>query len=381
MRDYSYPEPVSASAQTTTFRRPSLRLFELQHSLRISPAEKSEALVMRRQFTDPHSLLRWLAVALLVSCAGTLAVSIASPSVPPDRDSDIRRHETLLVGTAMQIIVEVDPRPDGDARILLNVNGVPAHIASHDEEVYFGGWMERYNLRSSNLVQFAFSDAYTLASGIAVSPRGILFASNGWLAAGPGVPTGSDTSVVAFPDPVGQNPAGAIAYLFGAVDDPSVGTAPLTTQQIGFKSDGRLLVTSGTGYGVYEAQIPPPASATCAVTMCSGGTLSFAQLVRDPTFSTIRFATDGRRKLLVLHSSGRIDEDDLATGAFERILVSDMVSDPVDMAISEEGDVFVLEQSGMLRVFSGSGAMIGSIALPASAGQPLSLTFCCHSRR
>jgi hypothetical protein len=335
---------------------------------------------MRRQFTGPHSLLR-LAVALLVSCAGALEVSMASPPMPPDRDAEIRRHETLLVGTAMQIVLAVDPRPDGDARILLNVSGVPAHIASHDEDVYFGGWMERYNLRSGDLVQFAFSDAYTLASAVAVSPRGMLFASNGWLAAGPGAPTGSNTSVVAFPDPVGQNPAGAVAYLFGAVDDPSVGNAPLTTQQIGFKSDGKLLVASGTGYGIYEAQIPPRTSVTCAVTMCSGGTLSFAQLVRDPTFSTIRFVTDGRRKLLVLHSSGRIDEDDLATGAFERILVSDAVSDPVDMAISADGDVFVLEQSGMIRGFSRSGAMIASIALPASAGQPLSLTFCCHSRR
>jgi hypothetical protein len=334
---------------------------------------------MRRQFTDPPSLFRWLAVALFVSCGGAIS---AETLVSPDRDLEIRRHENLLVGTAMQIVVEVDPRSGSDVRILtLDVNVVPAHIASHDEDVYFGGWLERYDVRSGNLVQFAFSDAYTLASGIAVSPRGILFASNGWLAAGPGAPTGSDTSVVAFPDAVGQNPAGAIAYLFGAVDDPSVGNAPLTTQQIGFKNSGKLLVTSGTGYGIYEAEIPPRTSATCGVTMCSGGTLNFVQLVQDPTFSTIRFATDGRRKLFVLHSSGRIDEDDLATGAFERIFVSNMVSDPVDMAMSEEGDVFVLEQSGMIKGFSSSGAMIASISLPANVGQPLSLTFCCHSRQ
>jgi hypothetical protein len=302
--------------------------------------------------------------------------------VPPARYFEIRRHENLLVGTAMQTIVEVDPRSDGDVRILtLDVNVVPAHIASHDGDVYFGGWLERYNVRSGKLVQFAFSDAYTLASGIAVSPWGRLFASNAWLAAGPGAPTGSDTSVVAFPDAVGQNPAGAIAYLFGVVDDPSVGSAPLTTQQIGFKNSGKLLVTSGTGYGIYEADVPPRTSATCGVTMCSGGTLNFVQLVKDPSFSTMRFATDGRRKLFVLHSSGRIDEDDLATGAFERILVSNMVSNPVDMAISEEGDVFVLEQAGTIKGFSSSGAMIASISLPASAGQPLSLTFCCHSRQ
>jgi hypothetical protein len=262
----------------------------------------------------------------------------------------------------------------------VNVDVVPAYIAAHDGHVYFGGWLERFEIRSGKQLEFAFSDAYTTSSGIAVSPQGMLFAANGWLAAGPGFPTGSNTSVVAFPEPKGQNPAGAIAYLFGAVDDPSVGNAPLTTQQIGFKDNGKLLVASGTGYGIYEAEIPPGSSLSCGVTMCSGGTLGFVQLTQDPTFSTIRFATDGHRKLFVLHGSGNIDEDDLATGLFERIFVSNGLNRPIDLAISDDGDVFVLEQTGMIKRFSRSGALIASIALPAFAGEPLSLAFCCRNR-
>jgi hypothetical protein len=347
-----------------------------------------------RRFIDQYLPLRWLAVAFIVGAAGASVPTRASPSTPPSaasssepllaRDIDLghRDREILLVGTAMQLIVAVDPRSESRARDLaLAVNVVPAYIATHGDDIIFGGWLERYDVRRRVLLEFAYSDAYTISSGIAVSPGGTLFASNGWLAAGGGPPTGSDTSVVAFPDAAGQNPAGAIAYLFGPVDDPKSGNGPLTVRQIGFKSDGKLLATSATGYGIYEAAVPPASSATCGVTMCSGGTLDFVQLVQDPSFSTIRFGTDGHRKLFVLHRSGSIDEDDLATGTFQRIFVANMIADPVDMAVSEEGDVFVLEQSGVIKGFSSSGTLIASLLLPPDDGPPLSIAFCCHFRR
>jgi hypothetical protein len=333
-------------------------------------------------------LLFGLSLLLLGGCGGDSSMSTASrspsttssASSPPAQSPtvDPSTSELLLVGTTSQRIVEIDPRSGREIRVL-TLGVTPAHIAAYLGNVYFGGWLERYSVPNGELSQIAFSDAYTISNGIAVSPAGLLFASNGWLSAGPGTPTGSNTSVVAFPDPTGQNPAGATAYLFGVVDDPSLGNAPLTDQQIGFTKEGRLLVVSSSGYGIYAATVPPLSSATCGVTMCSGGTLGFAQLVQDPALSIIRFATDGETELFVLHSTGNIDEDDLATGMFQRIFVSGALNNPIDMAMSREGSLFVLEKSGDIKAFSGAGKMIGSFSLPGGVGQPLSLAFCCSS--
>jgi hypothetical protein len=203
---------------------------------------------------------------------------------------------------------------------------------------------------------------------MAVSPTGTLFASNLYTFA-PDTACGTCSSVVAYPDPNGQNPTGSVNYVYGYVTDPSTGNGRLSGQQIGFTDKGNLLVVSSTGYGVYQSNL-----------QADQGTLSFTQLVQDPTYSTIRIATDGRGHLFVLHSTGSIDRDNLATGAFEEQFLSVVLNNPIDMTISRHGSVYVLEQGGAIKGFSRRGEQIASFSVPAAKGQPLTIEFCCKSR-
>jgi hypothetical protein len=329
----------------------------------------------RREALPLHVCVTVLTVLLLAGCGGGGGVmtavmkSAASAKAVPAEGNRLRpgAGETLLIGTSSRTILQVQPR-SGRLIAALQVGTDPAHIAADDRNIFFGGFpLVRYEIASGQMFNFAFSDAYTNAQAMAVTAAGMLFASNLYTFA-PDTACGTCSSVVAYPDPNNQNPTGAVNYVYGYVSDPSTGNARLSGQQIGFTQSGNLLVVSSTGYGVYQSNL-----------QIDQGTLSFTQLVRDPSYSTTRIATDGQRHLFVLHAAG-IDEDDLTTGAFEKPFLSVTLNHAIDMTISPGGSVYVLEQDGTIKGFSSRGRQIARFTAPAAMGQPLTIGFCCRSR-
>ena len=289
-------------------------------------------------------------------------------------------NETLLIGTSSRMILQVHPR-SGKLIASLKVELADlstGHIAADGHTIYFGGiglGLGRYDIASGEQVRFAWSDGFTSAVAMAVSPAGTLFASNLY-AFPPDTLCGTCSVVVAYPDPNGQDPAGRAAFEYGYVREPFIGNGRLSGQQIGFTQTGALLVASSGGDGIYVS--------TYSVDEACCGTpyleLPFTQLIGDPTNTTIRFADDGHGRLFVLQSTGRIGEYDIATGGFEKIFLQAGLIEPIEIAISHDGSVYVLEKSGVIRGFSKNGKEISSIAVPAAAGQPLSITFCCSAR-
>lgn len=277
--------------------------------------------------------------------------------------------ETLLIGTSNQTIVQVEPR-SGKVMATLNVPTRPTHIAADETNIYFGGWLGRYDLATREIAYFALSDGYTEAVAMAISPGGTLFASNLYFFR-PDTSCGTCSTVVAYPDPSGINPESTIHFFYGYVRPLAGGEGVLSGQQIGFTDEAKLLVTSAAGDGIFVSDAP-------VAEVCCGHTeLAFKVLVADETHTTLRFALRGHKRLLVLHSSGSLDEHDLATGRLVRPVLQAGTVDPLDLIVARDGTLYVLEKSGQIRVFSKRGRERGRITLPAGAGQAVSLALCC----
>lgn len=279
--------------------------------------------------------------------------------------------QTLLVGTANLTIAQIEPR-SGQVMGTVNVPTPPWHIAADETDIYFGGWLGRFDLATQEVVSFASNDGHTVAAGIAIAPSGTVFASNLYYFR-PDTSCGTCSTVVSYPDPNGSSPAGRSNYFFGYVRPLAGGEGVLSGQQIGFTDDARLLVTSKAGDGVFVSDAP-------VVELCCGpNAIDFLPLVTDPANTIMRFALRGEHHLLVLHGTGRLDEHDLATGRLIRPLLQAGTVDPLDLVVADDGTVYVLEKSGRIRVFSDKGRERSSIELPAAAGQPISLALCCSS--
>jgi hypothetical protein len=281
--------------------------------------------------------------------------------------------EALLVGTADRKILQLEPHA-GRLLATLSVDTFPIHIAADEHNIFFGGLMGRYDLATHQLVNFAFNDGYTGAAGIAIAPSGTLFASNLYHFR-PDTSCGTCSSVVSFPDPNGADPVGRSNYFFGYVRPLAGGEGVLSGQQIGFTGDARLLVTSKAGDGIFVSDVP--VEEIC----CGPNAIAFLPLVMDPANTVMRFALRGEHRLLVLHSTGRLDEHDLATGRLIRPILQAGTVDPIDFVVSQDGTVYVLEKPGRIRVFSDKGRERSTLALPAGTGQPLSLAMCCGTTR
>ena len=346
------------------------------------------AATRRRSLLASTSLL----ITLLIGCGGGGDVSVPTEVAPsaswesaqsvaldsakhrPGRDPDARlrigRGETLLIGTSARTILQVQPR-NGRLLASLQVDDVPRHLAADDVNIYFGGnILGRYEIASGALFAFAFSDGVTAAVAMAIAPSGTLFASNAYLFP-PDTTCATCSSVIAYPDPNGVDPQRRFLYLYGYVRDRGTGGGRLAGQQIGFTADGKLLVASFGREGIYVSNTP--LTETC----CGYREVDFTPLVLDATNTTIRFVRVGLDRLFVLKSGGSIDEFDLVSGAFRTHFVEHGLDDPIEMAVSDNGSIYVLERSGVVKRFSAEGKATASFTTPASAGQPLSITFCC----
>jgi hypothetical protein len=278
-------------------------------------------------------------------------------------------NETLLIGTSNRTIVQVEPR-SGQVLTTLSVPTLPMHIAADATTIYFGGWLGRYELATQALVSFAFSDAFTGAAALAISPSGTVFASNLYYFR-PDTGCGTCSTVVAYPNPTGMNPVGNLYFYYGYVRPLAGGEGVLSGQQIAFTDEAKLLVTSAAGDGIFVSDTPlmeiPGAPRD----------INFTALVTDDSHTTLRFARRGGQRLLVLHTTGSLDEHDLATGRLVRPVLQAGTLDPVDLVVGHDNTVYVLEKSGQVRVFSAHGRESGRITLPATAGQAVSLALCC----
>jgi hypothetical protein len=280
-----------------------------------------------------------------------------------------RSKETLLIGTSNQTIVQVDPK-SGHLMATLTVPTLPTHIVADETNIYFGSSLGRYDLATHEVVNFAFSDGFTGAVAMAISPGGTLFASNMYYFR-PDTSCGTCSTLVAYPDPNGMNPEGRINYFYGYVRPLPGGEGVLSGQQIGFTDEAKLLVTSKAGDGIFVSDAP------VAEVCCGPTNIAFTALVADDTHTTLRFALRGDKHLLVLHSTGSLDEHDLATGRLVRPLLQAGTLDPLDLVVGHDGTLYVLEKSGQVRVFSEHGRELGRITLPAAAGQAVSMALCC----
>ncbi len=309
--------------------------------------------------------------------AGKAIASARSASAADASASTIRvghrSKETLLVGTADRKILQLEPH-GGRLLATLSVDNWPSHIVADENNIFFGGLMGRYDLATRQLVNFAFNDGYTGAVGMAIAPSGTLFASNLYYFR-PDTSCGTCSTVLSFPDPNGADPVGRSNYFFGYVRPLAGGEGVLSGQQIGFTSDARLLVTSKAGDGIFVSDAP--VEETC----CGPDTINFLPLVMDPANTILRFALRGERRLLVLYSTGRLDEHDLATGRLIRPILQAGTVDPIDFVVSQDGTVYVLENPGRIRVFSDKGRERSTLPLPAGTGQALSLAMCCGTTR
>lgn len=310
--------------------------------------------------------------------AGKAIASARSASAADASATTIRvghgSKETMLVGTADRKILQLEPHA-GRLLATLSVVNWPSHIVADEHNIFYGGLMGRYDLATRQLVNFAFNDGYTGAVGMAIAPSGTLFASNMYYFR-PDTSCGTCSTVLSFPDPNGADPVGRSNYFFGYVRRLGGGEGVLSGQQIGFTGDSRLLVTSKAGDGVFVSDVPV-VEGIC----CGPNAISFLPLVMDPANTVLRFALRGEHRLLVLHSTGQLDEHDLATGRLIRPILQAGTVDPIDFVVAQDGTVYVLEKPGRIRVFSDKGRERSTLALPAGTGQALSLALCCGATR
>ncbi len=340
---------------------------------------------------SPKSVISWV-LGLLMALAGcgggtdaressvsesgkVIASEHAGSSVGP-RFPKLRfghgAQQSLLIGTANRTIVQVELR-SGQVMATLSVPTPPWYIAADETNIYFGGWLARFDLATQEIVNFTYNDAYTIVAGMAIAPGGTLFASN--LYHWPGTVCAACSTVVAYPDPNGNNAASRSTYPFGRVRSVPGAEGVLSGQQLDFTDDARLLVTSKAGDGIFVSDAP-------VVEACCGpNPINFLPLVVDPDNTVLRFARSGDRHLLVLHSTGQLDEHDLATGRLIRPILQAGTVDPIDFVVSQDGTVYVLEKPGRIRVFSDRGRERSTLALPAGTGQALSLALCCGAAR
>jgi hypothetical protein len=205
---------------------------------------------------------------------------------------------------------------------------------------------------------------------MAIAPSGALFASNLYFFR-PDTSCATCSSVVAYPDPTALKQDDWMNFFYGYVRPLAGGEGVLSGQQIGFTDDAKLLVTSLAGDGIFVSDAP--VVAVC----CTPQAIAFTALIADDTRTTLRFARRGDKRLLVLHSTGSLDEHDLDTGRLVRPVLQAGTLDPLEMVVAHDGTLYVLEKSGQVRVFSDGGRELGRITLPAAAGQAVSLALCC----
>lgn len=337
-----------------------------------------------------HALMAFGLAAALAACGGggdssstpaadaTKAATSARAASAADASGTTIRighgsKETLLVGTADQKILQLGPHT-GRLLATLSVDTWPSHIVADEHNIFFGGVTERYDLATRQLVSFAFNDGYTGAVGMAIAPSGTLFASNMYYFR-PDTSCGTCSTMLSLPDPNGADPVGRSNYFFGYVRPLAGGEGVLSGQQIGFTSDARLLVASKAGDGIFVSDVP--VEEIC----CGPNAISFLPLVVNPANTVMRFALRGEHRLLVLHSTGRLDEHDLATGRLIRPILQAGTIDPIDFVVSQDGKVYVLEKPGRVRVFSDKGRERSTLVLPTGTGQALSLALCCGTTR